>query len=75
MWDPPGTGMKALSPVFVGRFFNIEPLGKPQRIFKCGNKSAVIEYNQEKCGEKYFSKYWLVLEVVSGPFVGTFNSI
>ena len=43
---------------------------------KCENKSVENrnEYSQEAWREILF-QVWLVLEVVSGLFVGTFNSI
>ena len=31
MWDPPGPGIKLVSPTLVGRFFTTEPPGKPSK--------------------------------------------
>ena len=31
MWDPPGPGIKLVSPTLVGGFFTTEPPGKPSK--------------------------------------------
>ena len=36
VWDTPGPGIEAVSPVLEGGFFTTEPPGKPERCLNCG---------------------------------------
>ena len=48
MWDPPGPGIKPVSPTLAGGFFTTEPSGKPLgKLFKGSERLREVASERE----------------------------
>ena len=55
MWDPPGPGIKTMSPALAGGFFTAEPLGKPPNCtilsqLSAGKLRKIVSVTELVCG-------------------------